>query len=462
MTQAPRPPARGATSWELTRLTARDDIVRDLKRHYLFAALPEDVLDKIVASGRLIWLEDGKVLFRKGDAGDFFFCVMEGRIQIRVDASPGKVHLMNLLTAGAVFGEVALLDGLPRTADAVAEGPTCLFTLSRNDFRQVLINECRLEDQLIRLLCERVRWISEQVEGKNRAELQLRKLNQAIEHSPSIVVMTDVAGVIEYVNPKFCAVTGWPKDEVIGQNPRLLKSGVTPTETYRDMWDTILSGREWHGELCNQKKDGSLYWESCSISPIYDESGRLTHFVGVMEDISERKRLQDELGRLATTDPLTGVANRRHFLANATEEIRRADRSGQPLSVIMLDVDHFKTINDALGHAAGDNTLVVLAQAAKALLRDIDILGRWGGEEFAIVLPQADLTAAIAAAERLRHGLAQLTIPEGPGPVPLTVSLGVAQIRPDEDSPDAAMRRADAAMYRAKSNGRNRVEAELG
>jgi diguanylate cyclase (GGDEF)-like protein/PAS domain S-box-containing protein len=440
-------------------LTDRDTIVRDLKRHYLFAALPEDVLDKVVASGRLVWLEDGKVLFRKGDAGDFFFCVMEGQIQIRVDASPGKVHLMNLLSAGAVFGEVALLDGLPRTADAVAEGPTCLFTLSRHDFRQVLISECRLEEQLIRLLCERVRWISEQVEGKNRAELELRKLSQAVEHSPSIVVITDVTGTIEYVNPKFCTVTGWPRDEVIGQTPRLLKSGLTPGETYRDLWGTILSGREWHGDLCNRRKDGTLYWESCSISPIFDESGTLTHFVGVMEDISERKRLQDELSRLATTDPLTGVANRRHFLACAIDEIRRADRTGQPLSVIMLDVDHFKTINDVLGHAAGDSALVQLADATRGELRDIDVLGRWGGEEFAIILPQADLESALAAAERLRQVLARLEIPEGPQPMVLTVSLGVSQIRPGEDCPDAAMRRADAALYRAKASGRNRVEA---
>ncbi|MBI5166076.1 MAG: diguanylate cyclase [Magnetospirillum sp.] len=439
-----------------------DDLIRELRRHYLFSALPDDVLDKIVASGRQAWYDDGTVLFRKGDPGDFFFCVLEGRVLIRVETAPSKILVMNDLGSGAVFGEVALLDGLPRTADAVTEGPACLFTLHRADFRQVLLSECRLEEQLIRLLCERVRWISEQVESRNRAETELRKLHQAVEHSPSIVVITDVAGIIEYVNPKFSAVTGWSREEVVGQTPRLLKSGLTPPETYRVLWRTILDGGEWRGDLCNRKKDESLYWERCSISPIFSESGAISHFVAVMEDITEHKRLQDELSRLATTDSLTGTANRRHFIACAVDEMARLSRSGQPLSVIMLDVDHFKHINDDFGHAAGDATLVALAEAAGTLLREIDVLGRLGGEEFAVILPDTDLAAAAVVAERLRHGLGALATPVGAAVVTVTVSVGVSQVKPEETAIDAALKRADDALYRAKQHGRDRVELETG
>jgi diguanylate cyclase (GGDEF)-like protein/PAS domain S-box-containing protein len=432
------------------------EIIQDLKRHYLFATLSFDVLNKIVAAGRLLQLADGEVLFRKGDPGDFFFCVISGSIKIGVDTEEGIFHLMNSLSAGSVFGEVALLDGMSRTADALASGETRLFTLHRSEFRKILIEECQLEELLIRLLCERIRWISEQVEQKDRAKVELRKLSQAVEHSPSIVMITDCSGVIEYVNPKFSAITGWTSQEVIGKTPQLLNSGKTPREVYRIMWDTILSGAEWRGEFRNKKKDGTLYWARCSISSIHDEEGCLTHFVAVMEDVTEYKQLQEELSRLATLDPLTGIANRRHFMNCAIDEIKRSRRTGLPISVIMLDADHFKRINDTYGHARGDEALVSLVNAAKNVLREIDILGRLGGEEFGIILPGTDLEMAIEVAERLREFLRQVEIDP-----PLTVSIGVSKIVPDENTPDPALRRADDAVYRAKANGRDRVEVEL-
>ncbi|MBF0166966.1 MAG: diguanylate cyclase [Alphaproteobacteria bacterium] len=431
-------------------------IVHELKRHYLFAALSDDVLTKISQSGRLMQMENGDVLFRKGDPGDFFFCVLKGSIQIGVDVEPGRFHLMNVLSSGAVFGEVALLDGMPRTADAVADGQVQLFTLHRNDFRKILIEECQLEELLLRLLCERIRWISDQVEQKDRAKMELRKLSQAVEHSPSIVMITDRAGTIEYVNPKFSAITGWSSADVVGKTPQILNSDLTPREIYHDMWATIQSGAEWRGELRSKKKDGSLYWARCSISSIFDEEGNLTHFVAVMEDITEYKQLQDELSRLATSDPLTGIANRRHFLNCAIDEIKRSHRTGLPISVIMLDADHFKRINDTFGHAGGDAALVALVNSVKGGLREIDIFGRLGGEEFGIILPGADLEMAVEAAERLRESLRHAKTA-----TPLTVSVGVSKIAPGEPTPDLALKRADEAVYRAKAKGRDRVEVEF-
>lgn len=437
-----------------------DAIIEGLKRHYLFAAMGDDALDRIVANGRLVRLEDGQVLFRKGDPGDFFYCIIEGRVHIGYE-DDGKVHVLNDLAAGSVFGETAVLDRQPRSADASANGPVLLFAVPRDDFRQVLIAECQLEDRLVQLLCERMRWVSDQVERKNRVERELRKLTLAVEHSPAIVIIMDAAGKVEYVNPKFTAVTGWSLDDVAGQVPAILRIDATSPDLHAELWATLHSGQEWRGDLQSCRKDGGTYWESCSISPVVD-NGVISNFVAVMEDITERKRLQDELRRLATTDFLTGVANRRHFMERAQAEIGRASRFGKALSIIMMDVDHFKKVNDVHGHAAGDATLVALSAAAKAMMRDADVFGRLGGEEFAVILPETDLAAAVLVAERMREHLSQVEIPLDEGVLKVTVSLGVAQLAPQEKSIDPAIGRADAGLYRAKGQGRNRVEVVEG
>lgn len=434
-----------------------DTIRRTLGDHDLFRDLAPEVLDELAALGRVVPLQPGQVLFRKGEPGDFLFCVLEGRVQIGVETSSGNVHHMNLLPAGTVFGEIALLDDLPRSADAFAIGRTTVFTISRNDFHGLLLAEPRLHRPVIRLLCERVRWTSAMVEAKSHIEMELRKLSSAVEHSPNVVLITDISGRIEYVNQKFTAVTGWSASEVIGQTPALFKSGVTPRATYEELWRDILDGREWRGEFCNRRKDGSLYWEKCSVSPVRDPAGIITHFVALKEDVTETKRLQEELTRLAAQDPLTGIANRRHFLECAQSEIIRAGRFGTPLAVLMLDVDHFKAINDEYGHAAGDDALKALTEICGATLRETDLFGRLGGEEFGVLLPGDDLHAANEAAERLRQAIAQTRVTVGAITIGLTVSMGLALLRDGEKSIDTALSRADQALYTAKQTGRNRV-----
>ncbi|MEE9200646.1 MAG: PAS domain S-box protein, partial [Candidatus Brocadiales bacterium] len=149
----------------------------------------------------------------------------------------------------------------------------------------------------------------------SRAEDKLRKLSRAVEHSPAVVVITDTKGNIEYVNPKFTQVTGYTSEEAIGQNPRILKSGKTPPEVYKGLWETIGSGGEWHGEFCNKKRNGELYWEDVSISPVRDPDGVITNFVAVKEDITERKRTEEELKKL--TESLE------HRVSERTEELQR-------------------------------------------------------------------------------------------------------------------------------------------
>ncbi|SEH38928.1 sensor domain-containing diguanylate cyclase [Magnetospirillum fulvum] len=185
------------------------------------------------------------------------------------------------------------------------------------------------------------------------------------------------------------------------------------------------------------------------------EGGR----VGTITDITERKEMERRLRELATTDDLTGALNRRAFFAAITQEAERAGRYGGQMSLVMIDLDHFKQVNDRFGHAAGDRALKLAAQAMRTGLRDIDVLGRLGGEEFAILLPQTPLAGALDVAERLRAAIAQIAIPVDPAPttIGLTASLGVADRQGNESGPDRILLRADAALYRAKDEGRNRV-----
>ncbi len=167
--------------------------------------------------------------------------------------------------------------------------------------------------------------------------------------------------------------------------------------------------------------------------------------------------MRDELTRLATTDPLTGIYNRRRFFEKLEKEWSRARRHSRSLTIIMFDLDLFKQVNDTHGHAVGDSVLCALVKAAEQLLRGEDVFARIGGEEFAILLPEINLEGATAVAERLREHLAEVEVMAPDGPVRCTVSIGVAQGRLAKESPDATLKRADDALYRAKDAGRNRV-----
>lgn len=181
--------------------------------------------------------------------------------------------------------------------------------------------------------------------------------------------------------------------------------------------------------------------------------------IGIATDITARRLMERELHRLAITDALSGVHNRRHLLGILAGAVAQAAHGVEPASLVMLDVDHFKRINDEYGHAAGDRTIEFVAAEFRQHLRNTDSIGRIGGEEFAILLPGATLKAAGAIAERIRAGIAATPIPlPNGGEHPITASFGVTQLRPGQDSVEAVLHRADQALYRAKANGRNRIE----
>jgi diguanylate cyclase (GGDEF)-like protein len=184
------------------------------------------------------------------------------------------------------------------------------------------------------------------------------------------------------------------------------------------------------------------------------------HAVGILRDETERKAQELELRRLATTDPLTGLANRRHFLTQVERELDRFKRYAQPAALLMLDLDHFKQVNDTYGHALGDAVLKHFAVITGQALRKIDLLGRLGGEEFAALLPDTTLIGAYPLAERLRGIIMESPVETTAGSIGFTVSIGVALFTPDDQDANAILIRADRALYRAKNRGRNRVEME--
>lgn len=429
---------------------------------------------------------------------------------------------------------------------------------------------------------------SRDVTSERKAQERLQTLSRAVEQSPAIIVITNAQGEIGYVNPSFTQKYGYTLEEVLGKNPRLLKSGRHDAAFYQDIWRTLAEGRDWTGEICNRAKNGREIWEKASISPVLDDAGQVTHYVSVKEDVTEqrlalqtlaeneekiramseasqdgmimiddtghvvfwnraaeaifgysreemlgkplhqvvaigadadraahafpgfaqsgegaavgvvtelvtrrkdgvifpvelslgsfrhqgrwwavgtvrdvteRKRAEALLLELATTDGLTGLSNRRHFMERGRAELGRSRRTGAPVCCLMFDVDHFKKVNDTHGHDAGDAVLRALACAVRDSLRDIDLLGRLGGEEFGALLPETGIEDALLVAERLRVAVAEMGLMHGGAPLAVTISLGVACALGEGESLEGLLKRADGALYEAKQSGRNRVVA---
>ena len=288
------------------------------------------------------------------------------------------------------------------------------------------------------------------------SETHLGLFKSAVEHSSASIFITNEEGAIVYANPSLSRTSQYPNAELLGVDADLFRSAATPEGTHGAIWQQLRRGEGWRGELLNRRKDGELYWEDMSISPVTDAKGAITHFVVVKDEISERKKLEEELRHLATIDPLTGLLNRRSFFALAEQEISRLRRHPGCLSVVMLDVDHFKSINDLHGHQVGDEVLRALSESCSECLRDRDIMGRLGGEECACILPDTSSEQAMPAAEMLRAAVASRKILLEDGrEIAITVSIGIAVLQETDSDVDAVLHRADQALYRAKLDGRN-------
>ena len=221
----------------------------------------------------------------------------------------------------------------------------------------------------------------------------------------------------------------------------------------------IINGKPCpEADIEKKAADGSIISCIMSASAYRDPGGELYGMVLNFKDITYRKQLEEKLKELATTDGLTRIFNRRHFIELANREFDRAKRYDTALVMLMIDVDHFKLVNDTYGHDIGDEALILLADTVKRLLRKVDIFGRIGGEEFAVLLPDTDLNGAIITAERLKQAIQESCVETNKGPVRISISIGVTLVTDSHDTMGDVVRATDAALYRAKEKGRNRVE----
>lgn len=265
---------------------------------------------------------------------------------------------------------------------------------------------------------------------------------------------TDPSGTIIYVNDMFCTISGYNKDELMGQNHRVLNSGTHAPVFFEEMWRTISSGSTWKGDICNRAKDGSLYWVHSAIMPMVDpQSGRIERYISIRFDVSEKKELLRDLEWRADHDVLTGLPNRALLAKIAKETCLEQRSSGKSVVVGMIDLDSFKEVNDGYGHAVGDKLLVIVSARIKSVLRPTDIVARTGGDEFVLVLKDLQEHSEIGSAViRIMAAIHAPCIIQG---VEFRVSacVGLTVYPKDNRSVDTLLRHADQAMYVAKQKG---------
>ena len=303
----------------------------------------------------------------------------------------------------------------------------------------------------------------------------LAEYKKAVDLS-NIVSKTNPKGVITYVNDKFCEISGYSRDELVGKPHNIIRHPDMPREAFKDLWDTIKAKKSWHGVVTNMKKEGGQYIVDTTVIPILDVDGDVVEYIAIRHDITEleetkqqlkninkaMKNKVDELYSMTNTleqkaykDNLTGINNRENFEEIFGLEIANANLNNLPLSLMIFDVDHFKLVNDTYGHQAGDILLKDLVNLIESNIKNGDIFARWGGEEFVILAPSTEINGAYNLAENLRK-LVQSYVFNYIGNN-LTLSFGIAQLS-KEDTKKTLFEKADKAMYEAKNNGRNRTE----
>jgi diguanylate cyclase (GGDEF)-like protein/PAS domain S-box-containing protein len=263
-----------------------------------------------------------------------------------------------------------------------------------------------------------------------------------------ITSKTDLKGKITYTSKAFCKISGYLPEELLGKNHNIVRHPDMPSSVYKELWNTIKMGETWSGEIKNRTKDGSYYWVQSDISPYY-EYGKHVGYIAVRQDITNKKLVEE----ISVRDHLTKLYNRVKLDEEFAKEILRSQRFGHPLSIIVIDIDHFKSVNDTYGHLVGDSVLVNMAKLLEKNIRTIDILGRWGGEEFIIICPETESKDAYKLAEKIRQNVEKYEFTTVGNK---TASFGVSQYVTGENE-QQLVDRADKALYKAKEEGRNKV-----
>ncbi|MCG5516582.1 MULTISPECIES: EAL domain-containing protein [unclassified Ectothiorhodospira] len=326
--------------------------------------------------------------------------------------------------------------------------------LAHGELRQVEVYSGRIQVEGRELVHSVVHDITE----RNRAEERLRLADRVFQAADEGIMVTDMDGRIVAVNPAFTRISGYTEKEALGQTPALLHSGRQDIGFYQRLWHNLLELGHWRGEIWNRRKNGEIYPEWLTISAVRNDDGEVIHYVGVFSDIGQIKEAQQQLEFMAHYDPLTGLANRALLRDRLKHALRRAQRNNVTLTLLFVDLDRFKTINDTLGHNLGDLLLQTVAQRMKDNVRASDTLSRLGGDEFVLLLEEeANAREISSLCRKLLSVLETPMLLEGHELV-VTASIGVATYPDDGLDADSLLKNADLAMYEAKTQGRNAYE----
>lgn len=288
-------------------------------------------------------------------------------------------------------------------------------------------------------------------------ECPLDEQIQSIVNDYIIYTTTDLKGIINKVSSAFCKRSGYRREELIGRSHSLLRASDTHNSVYDELWETIENDAIWSGELKNIAKNGQAYWIRCKIRPLFCDSGKKVGYMAVRDNITREKEIEAH----ALTDEVTQVYNRRKINKDIAIALERYQRYDSPCSLVLMDIDNFKIFNDRYGHLIGDEILIQISAFVNAKTRTSDIFARWGGDEFALLVPGVSSLKAAKMCEKLRQSVAEKvcsTLQENFNiSEHISCSFGVTSIQKG-DTIDSLLGRTDRALYLSKENGRNRVE----
>lgn len=303
-----------------------------------------------------------------------------------------------------------------------------------------------------------VHGLARDITKSKKEHLELEKLSLAVQHSPNAIIITDSNGVIEYVNPQFSIITGYTSLDVLGKKPNILKSGLMPDTIFEDLWNTLLLGKEWRGEVHNRKKNGDLYWAQEHICPLFDDDNKVSHFIATQEDVTEARELNENTSYQASHDLLTGLINRREFELRLDRIIKSVKDDHAEHALCFMDLDQFKIVNDTCGHVAGDELLRQIGDLLQANVRQRDTLARLGGDEFSLLMEHCGIEQAYDACQKIINVLANFRFHWEEHIFTIGISIGLAQINKHIQDSHEILGHVDGACYAAKDAGRNRVE----
>jgi diguanylate cyclase (GGDEF)-like protein/PAS domain S-box-containing protein len=300
--------------------------------------------------------------------------------------------------------------------------------------------------------------LEQEIAERIAAETQLKLADIVYRNTVEGVFVTDPKGTILSVNPAFTAITGYTLDEVIGKNPRILKSHQQAPEFYQELWASLLKHGHWHGEIWNRRKSGEAYLQRLTITMHPGHDGKPRNYVAVFTDITELHEKEEHIRHQAYHDALTGLPNRMLFQDRLKQSLLMAERSNQQLAVMFLDLDRFKVINDTFGHHTGDELLRMVAERLSEVLRQSDTVSRFGGDEFVVLLSDIEgpQDACNVAGKIIEVFAKPLTVDTHE--LVLSTSIGISLFPEHGNDATALMKNADAAMYNAKESGRNTLK----